>query len=110
MVMMVGDIAWLDQAGNALFQRGQHSAAVEQYSAALGLAQPDQAQLKAVLHCNRAAALHALRRHVDALADCFAAEAADPGYLRVLQRRADICTAIGDHHSAMQASLWRRVL
>lgn len=74
---------------------------MEAYTAALVLAQPDQAQLKAVLHCNRAAALHAMRRHMDAIADCYAAEAHDPGYIRVLQRRADIYSAIGDHHSAM---------
>ncbi len=67
------------------------------------LAQPDQGPLKAVLHCNRAAALHAMRRHIDAIADCYAAEALDPRYTRVLQRRADIYSAVGDHYSAMQA-------
>ncbi len=91
------------QSGNALFQRGQHREAAEEYGAGLALAQADQNALKAVLHCNRAAALHALGAHVDALADCFAAAARDPAYLRALQRRADIYTAVGDHHSAMQA-------
>lgn len=91
------------QSGNALFQRGQYSKAAKEYGAGLALAQADQAALIAVLHCNRAAALHALGAHMDALADCFAAAARDPEYLRALQRRADIYTAVGDHHSAMQA-------
>lgn len=46
--------------------------------------------------------LHALGRHTDALADCYAAVSLDRGYLRAYQRRADILAAVGDHVSAAQ--------
>ena len=48
--------------------------------------------------------LHALGQHIDALADCYAAASLDPGYLRALQRRADILAALGDHAGAAQVT------
>ena len=93
------------QAGNALFQRGDHARAAEEYTAGLAAAQPDQAALKAVLHCNHAAAMHALGQHVAAIADCCAAIALDPSYLKAYQRRAEAATALDDISSAMQVCL-----
>ena len=84
------------------FQRGQHSAAAEEYTAGLAAAQPDQAQLKAVLHCNHAAAMSALGQHTEAVADCCAAIALDPSYLKAYQRRAEAAAALGDDSSAVQ--------
>ena len=54
--------------------------------------------------CNadRAAALHALGRAMDALSDCYAALSLDGSYLRAFQRRAEIFTALGDHACAAQ--------
>lgn len=84
------------------FQRGQHSAAAEEYAAGLAAAQPDQSQLKAVLHCNRAAAMAALGQHTEAVADCCAAITLDPAYLKAFQRRAEAAAALGDVSSAVQ--------
>ena len=58
-----------------------------------------------MLHCNRAAALHALGKYVEAVADCFVAAELDPGYMRVHQRRSDAYTAMGDYASAAQVRL-----
>ena len=93
------------QAGNALFQRGDHVRAAEEYTAGLAAAQPDQAPLKAVLHCNHAAAMHTLGQHVAAIADCCAAITLDPSYLKAYQRRAEAATALGDMSSAVQVCL-----
>ena len=93
------------QAGNALFQRGDHARAAEEYKAGLAAAQPDQAPLKAVLHCNHAAAMHALGQHVAAIADCCAAITLDPSYLKAYQRRAEAATALGDTSSAVQVRI-----
>ena len=90
------------QAGNTLFQNGDHSGAAEAYKAGLAVAQPDQAPLKAVLHCNRAAAMHALDQHAEAVADCCAAIALDASYLKAYQRRAEAAMALGDTATAVQ--------
>ena len=94
------------QAGNALFQRGDHARAAKEYTAGLAAAQPDQAPLKAGLHCNHAAAMHALSQHVAAVADCCAAIALDPSYLKAYQRRAEAATALDDISSAVQVCLY----
>lgn len=75
---------------------------MEEYKAGLSAAQPDQAPLKAVLHCNLAAALHAMGRHTEAIAECCAAMALDPTYLKAYQRRAEAASALGDINSAVQ--------
>jgi DnaJ family protein C protein 7 len=92
----------LAQVGNAAFQRGAYTEAMDAYTAALDLSLPEQQGLRAVLHSNRAAALHAMGRHVDAIADCYAAQAYDASYLRLYQRRAENFAAISDHNSALQ--------
>ncbi|CAL5221311.1 g3481 [Coccomyxa viridis] len=90
------------QAGNARFQQGDNSRAAEEYKAGLAVAQPDQAPLKAVLHCNHAAAMHALGQHTEAIADCCAAIALDASYLKAYQRRAEAAMALGDTAAAVQ--------
>ena len=90
------------QAGNAHFQHGDHSSAADEYKAGLAVAQADQAPLKAVLHANHAAAMHALGRHTEAIADCCAAIVMDASYLKAYQRRAEAAIALGDINSAVQ--------
>ena len=68
------------------------------------MAQPDQAPLKAVLHCNHAAAMHALGQLTEAIADCCAAIALDASYLKAYQRRAEAAMALGDTSSAIQVT------
>lgn len=92
------------QAGNKAFQQQRYQQALDEYSAALA-ASTDDPGVNAVLHCNRAAALHALGKYVEAVADCFVAAELDPGYMRVHQRRADAYTAMGDYASAAQVGL-----
>ncbi len=71
------------------------------------MAQPDQAPLKAVLHCNHAAAMHALGQHTEAIADCCAAIALDASYLKAYQRRAEAAMALGDTAAAVQVAQLR---
>ena len=58
--------------------------------------------LAAVLHCNRAAALQASGRYLDAVADCFRAEEWEPSYLRIYQRRSDAFCALGAYALGIQ--------
>lgn len=81
------------QNGNRSFQARQYQAAAEAYSEALALA-ADDAGLNAVLLCNRAAALHASGRHLEAIADCCLAEQLDGRSTRALQRRAEAYLAL----------------
>ena len=53
-----------------------------------------------MLYSNRAAALQAQHKLLDALADCCMARALDPSYTRALQRRADAYMAMGDYAAA----------
>ena len=86
--------------GNAAFHQKAYDQAVAEYTAGLAAAGGD-AGAKAVLHSNRAAALQAQGRLLDALADCAAARALDPGYTRALQRRADAHMELGDYAAAV---------
>ena len=81
--------------GNDLFALKKFEQAAASYSSGLEAKSGDD-KLDAVLHCNRAAALSALGKHVDAVADCCAAEALDKGYLRPRARRAEALAALGD--------------
>ena len=89
------------QAGNAAYQVQKHQQAADEYSRAIDIRVEDPV-FNAVLYCNRAAAYIGLSKYVDAIADCFSAAHLDPFYIRVLQRRADAYTAIGDHSNAAQ--------
>ena len=72
------------QSGNRAYQAGEYKKAYKAYSEALQLEVKD-ATFRAVLHCNRAAALHGLGCYLDAIADCYAAAHLDASYPRVLQ-------------------------
>lgn len=87
--------------GNAAFHAQRYDEGVQHYSAGLSLPGLPKS-IRAILHCNRAAALQALRRFVDAVGDCFAAHELDPTYTRALQRRADAYLALGDYTSAVK--------
>ncbi len=90
-------------AGNSAFQAQRFEEAAAHYSAGLEAgAAVDEPTLAAVLHCNRAAAHHACGRYLDALADCYRAEALDACYARVYHRRADAFWALGAYDAAAQ--------
>eukprot|EP00887_Chlorella_sp_A99_P001003 scaffold5.g1003.t1 len=114
------------KAGNAAFQQRRYDQAIIEYTQGLdllhaaaatagaagqeqqqdgahGVSPPAQeAYLAAVLHCNRAAALQAMGRHLDAIADCFRAEGWEPAYPRLYQRRADAYCSLGALGPAIQ--------
>lgn len=89
------------QAGNNAFHQQQYAAAIQHYDAALSLGVQD-ARLAAVLHCNKAAALHEQGQYVDAVVQCCVAESHDPGYSRAFQRRAEAYAALGDFAAALR--------
>lgn len=69
-------------------KQGLHSAALEQYTAALAAAMSNGSPLApptmvAVLHCNRAAAYQALGHFPEAIADCARARALNTNYIKV---------------------------
>ena len=95
-------------AGNSAFQAQRFEEAAAHYSAGLEAgAAGDEPTLVAVLHCNRAAAHHACGRYLDALADCYRAEALDASYARLYHRRADAFWALGAYDAAAQVGGWR---
>ncbi|XRB02952.1 chaperone protein DnaJ [Pycnococcus provasolii] len=89
-------------AGNAAYHQGKYKEAHAEYTAALSAASGEAAEprLRAVLHCNRAAASHAMGKYVEAVADCCAALHLDARYPRAYQRRADAYAALGDWAAA----------
>eukprot|EP00775_Hariotina_reticulata_P003705 gene3705-3968_t len=88
------------QRGNRLYQAQHYQQALEAYSAALAISHSDRS-FKAVVLCNRAAALHSCGQYLDAIADCCAAAELDCNYPRALQRRADAYLALEDYSSAI---------
>jgi DnaJ-domain-containing protein 1 len=91
--------------GNAAFHVGRYENALAEYTAGLtaALSAPHGSAAaaslrpaRAVLHSNRAAALQASGKLLDAVADCAMALALDPAYTRARQRRADALHALGD--------------
>lgn len=89
------------QAGNNAFHQQQYAAAIQHYDAAIALG-VDDARLAAVLHCNKAAALHEQGQYVDAVVQCCVAESHNPGYSRAFQRRAEAYAALGDFAAALR--------
>ncbi|KAL2329199.1 hypothetical protein Fmac_022626 [Flemingia macrophylla] len=86
-------------AGNAAFQAGRHTEAVEHYSSALSY-NVESRPFAAVCYCNRAAAYKALGQITDAIADCCLAIALDGNYLKALSRRATLYEMIRDYAQA----------
>ncbi|TKY67805.1 DnaJ-like subfamily C member 7 [Spatholobus suberectus] len=86
-------------AGNAAFQAGRHTEAVEHYTSALSC-NAESRPFAAVCYCNRAAAYKALGQITDAIADCSLAIALDGNYLKALSRRAILYEMIRDYAQA----------
>jgi DnaJ family protein C protein 7 len=80
-------IETLKEEGNVAFKRHNYRDAVRVYTEALAL-DPDNANLNMQLYSNRAAAYLQLGDHSQVVADCNAALAIDPGYVKALMRRA----------------------
>jgi tetratricopeptide (TPR) repeat protein len=89
--------------GNACFKEKRWEEAATEYSAGLAAASgtADMESVRAVLHSNRAAVLHAQGRYLDAASDCSAALALDPNFTKARVRRADIFASMGDYDSAV---------
>lgn len=79
----------------------RYEEAAAEYSSGIAASAGD-APARAVLYSNRAAALQAQNKLLDALSDCFLARALDPTYKRSLQRRADAHMALGDFAAAVR--------
>ncbi|CAG9460462.1 unnamed protein product [Pedinophyceae sp. YPF-701] len=92
------------EKGNQLFRASRYEEAITEYAAGLRELSGSESQkvLRAVLHCNRAAAHQAMGAHVEALYDCEMALALQPSYRRALHRRAASLAHIGDFASAVQ--------
>jgi hypothetical protein len=80
-------LSWCFRAWNA----GQSLQALNSYSAALEECGSAPPAFVAVLHCNRAAALHKLRKFTDAISDCLCAIALSPAYNKVRRRHKHRC-------------------
>lgn len=89
----------LKQDGNKAFQLGKYEQALKCYSAALERVDDDP-HMKAVLHCNKAAALYNMENFLGAIVSCCCAIDCDASYLRAYQRRASAYEAISDFSSA----------
>jgi Meckel syndrome type 1 protein len=76
--------------GNACFKRGEYEAAIAHYTASL-----EREGATCAAHANRAMCAIKLERWSDAAADCDAAIAIDPGYLKAHQRRGVARRALG---------------
>ncbi len=87
------------QAGNNAYNAGNYRDAQSHYSTALSYKIEDM-PMKAVLHCNRSAALLKLGKPIDAIADCTKAIALDRSYNRAYQRRAEAYEKICDYKNA----------
>ena len=72
----------MQNAGNKAFQSGEHTEAIEHYTAAI-LSSVQSRPFAAVCFCNRAAALQALGKISDAIADCSLAISLNENYGKV---------------------------
>ena len=86
----VVDAASEKALGNACFKRGEYEAAIAHYTASL-----EREGATCAAHANRAMCAIKLERWSDAAADCDAAVAIDPGYLKAHQRRGVARRALG---------------
>lgn len=105
----ISHVCILTQAGNNAFHQQQYAAAIQHYDDAIALGVAD-ARMTAVLHCNKAAALHEQGQYVDAVVQCCMAESHDPGYARAFQRRAEAYAALGDYAAALRVCVCEGIL
>ena len=87
------------QAGNNAYNSGKYKDAHQEYTKALSL-KIDDVPLKAVLYCNRSAALIKVCHFIDAIADSTKAITLDKDYNRAYQRRSEAYEKIGDYGNA----------
>jgi hypothetical protein len=90
----------LKAEGNALYARGEHERAIEQYAAAIEQA-PERAPQRAVYHANIAACHVRLERHKEAIRACGEALQIDPAYVKALARRSASYEASGELERAL---------
>ncbi|KAL1813532.1 hypothetical protein ACET3Z_023597 [Daucus carota] len=95
----VRELLQLKNAGNKAFQSGEHTEAIEHYTAAISSSVQSR-PFAAVCFCNRAAALQALGKISDAIADCSLAISLNENYGKALFRRATLHEMIRDYEQA----------
>ncbi|KAK9838488.1 hypothetical protein WJX81_002562 [Elliptochloris bilobata] len=93
----------LKATGNSAVGRKDWAAAADVYSAALAHSCDAPAAFAAVLHANRAAALQALGRLPEAIADCLRASALDPTYARAHSRLGALLSEVRHTEGAVAA-------
>ena len=94
-----GRVEQYKQAGNNAYNAGKYKDAEAHYSTALSQKVEDM-PMKAVLYCNRSAALIKMCNYIDAIADCTKAISLDRNYNRAYQRRSEAYEKIGDYKNA----------
>jgi len=98
--------------GDELFNQGDHDLAAQQYAACLlidadGTSNANNkgvnagGRLHAVLHCNRAACLMAVRRFLEAIDECTAAIRIHPVYMKAILRRSRCYRAVHRYPEAV---------
>jgi tetratricopeptide (TPR) repeat protein len=97
--------------GDDLFQQGVYGQAALQYAACIDIDSEGIAavatgsnaggRLHAVLHCNRAACLMALKRYHEATTECTAALRIHPRYMKAMMRRARCYSKLDRHEEAI---------
>ncbi|VFQ98706.1 unnamed protein product [Cuscuta campestris] len=81
--------------GNEHYKKGNHAKALNQYNKAIAVSPGN-----AAYHCNRAAALIAVKRIDDALSECEEAIRLDPSYVRAHHRLGSLFLSLGQVENA----------
>eukprot|EP01006_Ploeotia_vitrea_P051636 TRINITY_DN67583_c7_g1_i1.p1 TRINITY_DN67583_c7_g1~~TRINITY_DN67583_c7_g1_i1.p1 ORF type:complete len:1009 (-),score=144.25 TRINITY_DN67583_c7_g1_i1:125-2827(-) len=91
------------RTANELFQNKKYEAAFESYSELLGMSWINDIRvLKAVVHCNRAAAGKELGKYRTAIDDCSTAIRLNPMYMKAFLRRARLHVCLEEYVPAIQ--------
>ncbi|KAL9237945.1 hypothetical protein vseg_012435 [Gypsophila vaccaria] len=99
LAVTIADLLREKSAGNAAFQSGKHTEAIEHYTTAI-LSSMESRPFAAICFCNRAAAQQALGHIADAISDCSLAIALDESYAKAVSRRATLHEMIRDYKQA----------
>ncbi|KAI5286466.1 DnaJ sub C member 7, partial [Ascosphaera acerosa] len=94
-------LARLKEEGNAAYKAKRYADAIELYSRALEV-DPRNREVNSKLLHNRGASYSAVQRYDEAVADCDAALALDPGYVRARKTRAKAIGKRGDWEEAVK--------